>query len=209
MKWRQDPEIRFKMEMQKILLSLDLEDGELRQLFNELEFLNKALKNCFEKMEVPSVETVDNRVVKRLHACFNADRCIATHHNARMLHGALRAALGCTCSMPHKGGLRLAWHTERWLSPAKFEIALSYRNAIAGSQREIWKHVKINVAQAMLPTPAAPEIAPKPIVPAKRSFPERLTKTLKRVRIQENTTAMNRSTPNLPGESDLLHLYLK
>lgn len=196
--------MRLKMEMQKILLSLDLEDGELRQLFNELEMLNKALKSCFEKLEVPSAETVDNRVVKRLHACFNADQCIAASHNARVLHGALRAGWVCTCSTPHKGGLRLMWHTKKWLSSTDFEMALSCRSASASSQQEIWNHVEINVAEALRTAPPVPEAVPKQTVPSRKRLPERLSKTLKRVRIHEDT--VTRGPENTTAACKLGHL---
>ncbi|KAH6642844.1 hypothetical protein C7974DRAFT_111674 [Boeremia exigua] len=185
-KWRQESEKRFKAEMQRILLSLDLEDGELRQLFNELSALNKALKNCFGKMEVPSAETADNRVVKRLHACFDADQCVTANQNARLLHGAFQAGWGCTCSVAHKGCLRLTWHAEKWLSPAKFEMALSYASTPSGAAHELWRQFKVNVEDVRLPVSMPPATAPKQVAPAKSGLLEGVSKTLKRVRIQEH-----------------------
>jgi hypothetical protein len=233
-RWRQEGEKRFKREMQKIILSLDMEDGELRQRFSELEALNKALRNRFEKMEVPSAETVDNRIVKRLHACFNADHCITANQNARILHGALQAGWGCACPEPHKGGLRLAWHTEKRLSPTNFEMALSYKDPSAGAQQELWQQIKVSITETMTPTsassqaipaqatsdspvqniPVSPAIATPTVcsqalrppsivytqnIPAKEPLLERITKSLKRVRILEDSSIGARSNISSPS----------
>ncbi|KAJ4987563.1 hypothetical protein SVAN01_06876 [Stagonosporopsis vannaccii] len=200
-RWWQEGEDRFKAEIRRILLSLDLEDGELRQLFNELDVLNNALKNCFAKMEVPSAESVDNRIVKRLRNRFDADRCNAASRNARALHGALRAGWGCTCSMPHKGSVRLMWHAEEWLSPSRFEMALSYGSTSASAQHELWRHVTVNVEEgkALMSVPAS--MNPETAVPTRSGLKDGIGKSLRRVKIKDDTDTVHSPKSPTTGSS--------
>lgn len=134
------------------------------------------MKNCFEKLEIPSIESNEDRTVKTLCACFNQDRCDVATENAQLLYEALSLSWGCTCDVPHQGGLRLIWHSAQSLAPARFEMVLSYDEEVAGVSQVVWKQVNIAVEQM---EPQASKIGPlNPPTPSSRVG---FTKPAKRV----------------------------
>lgn len=174
-------EERFKWEMRRIRRSL--EKGELKALLDELEEWNIGLKNCFEGLEIPSAESIEDRTVQGLHARFDAKQCDVTRENARALHEALQSSWGCGCSTPHRGSLHLAWHTEKFLAPARFNLALSYMEASASTSNEYWKQVEVTVEDDTSQWPLPPAAPNPPPVAARQT--ESSTKASKKVRFQD------------------------
>jgi hypothetical protein len=119
-----------------------------QELIDELQYWNNALKNCFEKQEIPSDES--DRTVQELQARFNPKQCDATRENARLIHEALESSWNCVCSHAHRGNLNLDWHCEKPLAPAVFSLALSYWKAsdeIMSKKDEHWHKVRVQVEE--------------------------------------------------------------
>lgn len=170
--------------MHKIRLSLDGEKGELTSLLNELQMWNLSLKHCFERVEIPPMESIHDRAVTAMHDLFTPAKCDKAIEDAQILHEALTGSWSCTCAVPHHGSLRLNWHMMKAFAPARFEMAVSSEEAAGGASRVAWKTIKMTVDstkdQDSIVHPPRQHSPPTSV-----QKPTKQTKPAKRVRIQE------------------------
>jgi hypothetical protein len=136
---------------------------ERQSLIDELQYWNNALKNCFEKQEIPSDE--GDRRIQELQARFDPKKCDAIRENARAIHEAIQSGWGCACPQSHGGSIYVDWHNEKALDPAVFNLALSCRkaqNGLLSPADECWQKILIRIEKAatQLPSPALVSITP-------------------------------------------------
>lgn len=137
--------------------------NERQSHIDELQYWNNALKNCFERQEIPSDE--GDRSVQELQAQFDQKQCDAIRENARAIHGAIQSGWGCTCPEPHGGLLHLEWHNDNVMASAVFKLGLSHRKAQNGqpyATDEFWQKVLIRVDETAAHSPplASASLAP-------------------------------------------------
>lgn len=167
---------------------------ERQNLIDELQYWNNALKNCFERQEIPSDE--GGRSVQELKAQFDQTQCDAIRENARAVHKALQSGWGCVCPKPHGGNLHLEWHNGNMAAPAVFKMALSYRKAQNGqpcTSDEFWKNILVQIEDAatQLPPPV-PDSPTSPAVNAPAvcsSSPSRRTKFVQSLGLDHASTS--------------------
>lgn len=127
---------------------------ERQALIDELAFWNNALKNCFEKHEIPSDNS--DAPVRELQARFNPEQVDTVRKYARVLHEALEAGWNCVCQQPHQGNLSLDWH-EKQTAPVGFNLAVSYQklqdDPITPAD-ERWQKILVHVTENSQAAPA-------------------------------------------------------
>ena len=169
--------------------------NERQSLIDELQYWNNALKNCFERQEIPSDE--GDRTVQELQARFDQKQCDAVRENVRAIHEAIQSGWGCACPQAHGGNLNLEWHNNKVLAPAEFNLALSYRKVQNGqpcASDECWQKILIRIEDtAVQLLPPAPTSLTLPVAaataPAVRSpSPSKKTKFSKLLRLGHTTT---------------------
>ena len=119
---------------------------ERKSLIDDLQYWNSALKNSFEKLEIPSDDS--DPIVQELQARFNPKHCDFIREHARAIHRALEAGWNCACLPPHRATLDLDWHYDRPVVPAVFNLTLSFRKSLSSQDppgQECWQRIWIKV----------------------------------------------------------------
>ncbi|KAH7160731.1 hypothetical protein EDB81DRAFT_782864 [Dactylonectria macrodidyma] len=132
-RWTTDAEERAHWEWRRIRRSLGRK--ERAQLVAELQYWNTALKNIFEKIEIPLAES--DPILDEIQARFNAAHCDKARQNFRHMHDVLAQRWGCSCP-EHGGNIRLDWHTTKISPTDKLTLVIPFD----GSQN--WHQVTVN-----------------------------------------------------------------
>lgn len=112
-RWTNDTPDRATWEWRKVKRALGTE--ERKSLIGYLQHWNDALKNCFEKQEVPLDDT--DPIVQKIQSLFDPKRCELLRENAQVIHGALKSGWTCVCTPPHRGSIELDWHSDKLTMP--------------------------------------------------------------------------------------------
>ncbi|KAF2803358.1 uncharacterized protein BDZ99DRAFT_526716 [Mytilinidion resinicola] len=163
-KWEEVAPDRVEWEWRRVKRSFGR--NERQSLITDLQYWNTALKNCFEKQEIPSDE--GNRTVQELQARFDQKQCDAIRNNAGAIHEAIQSGWGCVFPQTHGGNLYLRWHNDKVLDPAIFNMALSYKKTQTGipyPSDEYWQEIQIRIKKAAAQIPlSAPASLTPPVV---------------------------------------------
>ncbi|KAI0469640.1 hypothetical protein GGR56DRAFT_662314 [Xylariaceae sp. FL0804] len=118
-KWTKGSPDRVDWEWRRIRRSFGRR--ERQQLVDELQYWNVCLRNVFEKPEIVSDES--DPLVEEIQARFNQKDYDAIRDNAKLIHETMLRTWQCNCGT-HEGRLALYWHSEKFPSPTRFELAL-------------------------------------------------------------------------------------
>ncbi|KAJ3580542.1 hypothetical protein NPX13_g21 [Xylaria arbuscula] len=130
--------------VRKIMDKLDIDmkgkpqwttESEDRISWEWRRYWNNALKNIFEKAEIPSLES--DSFLNKIQASFNQENCDKARQDYVIMHDMLSKTWTCNCQV-HRGNIRLDWHTSK--------IALADRLLLTvplegGSQ---WNDISVN-----------------------------------------------------------------
>lgn len=78
---------------------------ERKRMIDDLQYWNTALKNCFERPEIPSAES--DPMVKEIQARFNAKDCDTVRAHAQAIHSMIEAGWNCDGEHSHPALLAL------------------------------------------------------------------------------------------------------
>ena len=148
---------------------------ERKALIDQLQYWNTALKNCFERPEVPAED--EDTKVQELQARFNPKHCDSIRENVRAIHGVLKDGWNCMCPCSHHAAIDLDWQPEKPTLPSVFDIALSFQDTStqAAAAKYCWRklQIKIEKTDSGSVTPVAqPDLSPQP---SRAPSPMRLT----------------------------------
>lgn len=118
-RWTSDSEERASWEWRRIRRSLSHRERE--QLVNDLQYWNTALKNIFEKAEIPSGESTP--LLEKIQARFNQKNCDTSRRNYQRMHEMLCQRWTCNCP-EHKGNIQLDWHTSKIAPAGKLSLTI-------------------------------------------------------------------------------------
>lgn len=174
--WTDEAPGRVQWEWRRIKRSFNVK--ERKALIDELQYWNTALKNCFEKPEVPAED--EDTKVQELQASFNPKYCHSIRVNVQAIHGALKESWNCPCQCSHHATIGLDWQSAEPNLNSVFDIALSFRDSPIqeASAEHSWRkfQVKIastesgNIVPVTLPVPSqqSPEATPRTPSPISR-----------------------------------------
>ncbi|KAI0909370.1 hypothetical protein F4823DRAFT_594727 [Ustulina deusta] len=132
-RWTSDSEDRISWEWRRVRRSFGRSERE--QLVADLQYWNNALKNIFEKAEIPSDES--NPLLEEIQARFNQRNCDNARRDYRRMHEMLSNRWTCSCQ-EHKGNIRLDWHASKIAPADKLSLTIPSDNC---SQ---WHHISMN-----------------------------------------------------------------
>lgn len=118
-RWTLDSEDRVSWEWRRVRRSFGRSERE--QLVADLQYWNNALKNIFEKAEIPSDES--NPLLEEIQARFNQQNCDNARRDYRRMHEMLSKRWTCSCQ-EHKGNIRLDWHASKIASADKLSLTI-------------------------------------------------------------------------------------
>ncbi|KAF7505309.1 hypothetical protein GJ744_001012 [Endocarpon pusillum] len=180
--WTNDPPDRAAWEWRKVKRAFGTK--ERKSLISDLQYWNDALKNCFEKQEVPLDDT--DPIVQKIQSTFNPKRCELLRENAQAIHRALRSAWTCGCIPPHRGSIELDWHSDEPMmpfAPPTFSVAFSFTKAQHcqhNPSEEFWQNVQVEVEELKPPSTADAIAAPaNPVQAGNNTFRGRSSKILR------------------------------
>ncbi|KAI0448029.1 hypothetical protein F4803DRAFT_4830 [Xylaria telfairii] len=105
-KWTDEAPERVSWEWRRVKRSFG--DKYRKELFDELQYWNTALKNCLEpKREIPSDRA--DPLTTELVTLFNFKSCDETRENARIIHEALEVAWSNCPDHQHPSNVELTW----------------------------------------------------------------------------------------------------
>lgn len=141
--WTSDPPERAQWEWRRVKRSFGTK--ERKALIDELQQWNAALKNCFEKPEVPAED--EGTKVQELQARFNPKHCDSIRENVQAIHGVLKDGWNCMCPCSHHAAIDLGWQPEKPTLPSVFDIALSFRDTStqAAAAKYCWQKLQIKI----------------------------------------------------------------
>ncbi|ORY12686.1 hypothetical protein BCR34DRAFT_287246 [Clohesyomyces aquaticus] len=119
---------------------------ERKEIIEQLQMWNNALKNCFEKPELPSMQ--EDRMVQVARVNFDERKCTAIRKNAQIIYEALESGFGCTCHHSHKSNVELNWHREPGSAPSTFNFAFSFATMdqeISPERNETWRAISAKI----------------------------------------------------------------
>lgn len=119
-RWTSDSDERASWEWRRIRRSFGHHERE--QLVNDLQYWNTALKNIFEKAEIPSGESTP--LLEKIQARFNQKNCDTARRNYQRMHEMLSQRWTCNCQM-HKGNIQLDWHASKIAAADKLLLTMS------------------------------------------------------------------------------------
>ena len=118
---------------------------ERKALIDQLQYWNTALKNCFERPEVPAED--EDTEVQELQARFNLKHCDSIRENVQAIHGVLKNGWNCVYPCSHHATINLDWRSEKPTLPPVFDIALSFRDTStqAAAAKYCWRKLQIKI----------------------------------------------------------------
>jgi hypothetical protein len=118
---------------------------ERKALIDQLQYWNTALKNCFERPEVPAED--EDIEVQELQARFNLKHCDSIRENVQAIHGVLKNGWNCVYPCSHHATINLDWRSEKPTLPPVFDIALSFRDTStqAAAAKYCWRKLQIKI----------------------------------------------------------------
>ncbi|KAI1182767.1 hypothetical protein F5B17DRAFT_170400 [Nemania serpens] len=122
-RWTSDSEERASWEWRRIRRSFSHRERE--QLVNDLQYWNTALKNIFEKAEIPSGESTP--LLDKIQARFNQKNCDTARRNYQRMHEMLCRRWACNCQ-EHKGNIQLDWHASKIAPTDKLSLTMPSHN---------------------------------------------------------------------------------
>lgn len=133
-----------------------------KQLLDELQSLNDALRVCFESFETPLGPGALDRELEASKAKFSARNCKYTRDCVQRIHQAASNALKCACR-PHRGNLCLPWHTQEPVRPEELRVVLSTTSlGNEGSLKQTWHEVFFEVVSVARDSHPVEELATAP-----------------------------------------------
>ncbi|OTA58458.1 hypothetical protein K449DRAFT_436829 [Hypoxylon sp. EC38] len=118
-RWTSDSGERASWEWRRVRRSFRRKERE--KMINDLQYWNTALKNIFEKAEIPLDEP--SPLVDEVQARFNAKLCDATRQKYRLMHEMMLKRWSCGCE-EHRANIRLDWHTSEVLTADNLTIVM-------------------------------------------------------------------------------------
>jgi hypothetical protein len=178
---------------------------ERNALVDELQYWNTALKNCFEKPEVPAED--EDPKVQELQARFNPKHCDLIRDSVQAIHGVLKDGWNCVCPCSHHAAIDLDWQPQKPALPSVFDIVISFRDTStqAAATKYCWRKLQIkieemhsdNVTPVALPVPSPQSSrAPSP-TPSTSSGKSKLLRLLGRP--QNKSTHITITAPSYTG----------
>jgi hypothetical protein len=148
--WTDEPPNRVQWEWRRVKRSFGIEN--CKTLIEELQYWNTALKNCFEKPEMPAED--DDSKVQELQARFNHKHFDSIRENVQALHTALKDSWNCGCPCSHHASIDLDWQSGLSSRISEFDIAFSFRDtATQGPTAERkWRKLRLVIARSDLGT---------------------------------------------------------
>jgi hypothetical protein len=118
---------------------------ERKALIDQLQYWNTALKNCFERPEVPAED--EDTKVQELQARFNPKHCDSIRENVQAIHGVLKDGWNCMCPCSHHAAIDLDWQPEMPTLPSVFDIALSFQDTSTqkAAAKYCWRKLQIKI----------------------------------------------------------------
>jgi hypothetical protein len=166
--WTDEPPNRVQWEWRRVKRSFGIEN--CKNLVEELQYWNTALKNCFEKPEVPAED--DDCKVQELQARFNPKHCDSIRDNIQALHGALKDSWNCGCPCSHHASIDLNWQSDLFSRLSEFDMAFSFWDTtLQGATAEPkWRKIRLIIEKTDLGN-AVPVALPVPSQQASRTSP--------------------------------------
>ncbi|KAK5630118.1 hypothetical protein RRF57_005833 [Xylaria bambusicola] len=149
-KWTSVEASRASWEWRRVKRSFGVKDR--KQLFDELQHWNNALKNCLEPKREIASDHADPMTVELIQR-FNIKYCDEARTNFRIIHETLATAWNNPCNAPrHPSNVELTWQHQGLNEIGKLQLSVPE----LGSHREsgYWQRVLISVdANRVNPTP--------------------------------------------------------
>ncbi|OCL12217.1 hypothetical protein AOQ84DRAFT_386279 [Glonium stellatum] len=154
--WTSEPPERVRWEWRRVKRSFRTK--ERQALVDQLQYWNTALKNCFEKPEVPAED--EDTKVQELQARFNLKLCDSVRENVQAIHEVLKDSWNCVYPCPHYAAIDLCWQPKEPAAPSVFDMALSFRDI---STREAtgevrWRKLQIKAEKTDLDSGLPPTL---------------------------------------------------
>ena len=145
--WTSEPPNRAQWKWRRVKHGFGMK--QRKSLVDELQYWNTALKNCFEKLELPAED--DNIKVRELQGRFNPKHCDSVRENVEAIHRALEGSWNCGCPCSHHATINLDWQSGMSTLPSVFDIALSFRDAPTQGTTAgyCWRKLQINVEKTV------------------------------------------------------------
>jgi hypothetical protein len=141
--WTDEPPDRAQWEWRRVKRSFSIK--RRKAVVEELQYWNTALKNCFEKPEVPAED--EDTKVQELQAQFNSKYCDSIRENVGTIHEALKDGWKCGCPCSHHATIDLGWQSETVAFPSVFDIALSFQDTSTqeATTEHCWRKLQIKI----------------------------------------------------------------
>ena len=123
--WTDEPTNRARWEWRRVKRSFSTK--QRKALVDNLQYWNTALKNSFEKPELPAQD--ENTTVQEVQARFNPKHCDSIREDVGAIHGALKDSWNCGCPCSHYATIHLDWQSTMFSLPSVFDVALSFRDS--------------------------------------------------------------------------------
>ncbi|KAI1109199.1 hypothetical protein F5Y14DRAFT_433390 [Nemania sp. NC0429] len=136
-RWTSDSGERASWEWRRIRRSLGHRERD--QLVNDLQYWNTALKNIFEKAEIPSGESTP--FLEKIQAGFNQKNCDTARRNYQRMHEVLCQKWACNCQ-EHEGNIQLDWHASKMALADKLSLTMPSHS------RSQWHCISMNFRAA-------------------------------------------------------------
>jgi hypothetical protein len=147
-------------------------------MIEQLQYWNTALKNCFERPEIPSDES--DPMVQDLIARFNPKICDKTRACAAAAHAILKAGWKCATVHNHRTQLVLDWQNKLQQMPTSFDLTISFLKTGAhanNNDHHGWRNVTVEIKEVEFQTVPA-QTLPVPPNAVHQAKPSQADKTL-------------------------------
>lgn len=146
-KWTAEPPERAVWEWRRVRRGFGRSSRQ--KLIDELQFWNDALKNCFDKTEVPLENDTPTAALEAIRSKFNTTTCNNTRRRAARIHDAMSRAWKCQTHEEHLGNLKLSWHTDGEGRTGEQRLSLVF--SPVGGESLSWYEVACDVVEMEIP----------------------------------------------------------
>ncbi|KAK4458665.1 hypothetical protein QBC42DRAFT_276307 [Cladorrhinum samala] len=180
-KWTTEPPERAVWEWKRVRRGFGRSSRQ--KLIDELQFWNDALKNCFEKTEVPLENDTPTAASEAIRSKFSITACNNTRRRAARVHDAISRAWRCQTHEEHLGNLKLSWHTDGEGLAAEQRLSLVF--SPGGGESLAWYEVACDVVETVISQDTggpASHPSPQRSSPASRPLPSSDPRPWRRLR---------------------------
>ncbi|KAK4164376.1 hypothetical protein QBC43DRAFT_300477 [Cladorrhinum sp. PSN259] len=144
-KWTTEPPDRAIWEWRRVRRGFSRSSRQ--KLIEELQFWNDALKNCFDKAELPLDNDTPTSAVDTMRSKYDSASCNRIRQRASKIHQVLSRSWLCQSHQQHSGNLKLPWHTGDAALTKEEGLSLLFPYKATGSS-QYWCEVSCDVIEA-------------------------------------------------------------